>query len=82
MPRWQSVLAIVAMFFVAGALWPWAPFNRLVCAGIAFAVILIVLASRLQRHATTLTGSRASIKEIESRIDRIRSEREKRFHRR
>ena len=41
MPRWQSVLAILAMFFVAGALWPWAPFNRLVCAGISFVLILI-----------------------------------------
>lgn len=81
MPRWQSFLAIVAIFFVAGALWPWSPLNRLVCSAIAVALIIVVLISRLQQHAATLTGSRSSIKDMESRIDRIRSEREKRFRR-
>lgn len=82
MPRWQSLMAILAIFFVAGALWPWSPLNRLVCAGIAVALIIVVLASRLQQHAAALTGSRASIKDMESRIDRIRNDRERRFTRR
>jgi Ca2+/H+ antiporter len=81
-PRWQSFLAIVAIFFVAGALWPWSPLNRLVCAGLAVAFILVVLASRLQQHAANLTSSRSTIKDMESRIDRIREEREKRLRRR
>lgn len=82
MPRWQSFLAILAIFFVAGALWPWSPFNRLLSAALAFALILIVLVSRLQQHATTLTSSRSSIKDMESRIDRIRSQRDARYRRR
>jgi Ca2+/H+ antiporter len=81
MPRWQSLLAIVAIFFVAGALWPWSPLNRLVCAGIAVVLILLVLASRLQQHAAMLSGSRSTIKDMEARIDRIRTERERRFRR-
>jgi Ca2+/H+ antiporter len=81
MPRWQSLLAIVAIFFVAGALWPWSPLNRLVCAGIALVLILLVLASRLQQHASMLSGSRSTIKDMEARIDRIRGERERRFRR-
>lgn len=82
MPRWQSLLAIVAIFFVAGALWPWSPLNRLVCAGIAVALIIVVLVSRLQEHAAMLSGSRSTIKDMEARIDRIRTEREQRFRRR
>ena len=82
MPRWQNLLAIVAIFFVAGALWPWSPLNRLVCAAIAVALILVVLVSRLQQHAAMLSGSRSTIKDMEARIDRIRNEREQRFRRR
>ena len=82
MPRWQSVLAILALFFVAGAVWPWGLFNRIVCAAIAFSLILIVLASRLQQHVAGITGSRATLRDMESRIDKIRAEREQRFRRR
>ncbi len=82
MPRWQSLLAILAILLVAGALWPWSPLDRLLCAGTAVVLIVVVLASRLQQHAATLTGSRASIKDMESRIERIRGEREARFRRR
>lgn len=82
MTRWQSFLAILAIFLVAGALWPWLGFYRLVCAALAFALVLVVLVSRLQQHAAELTGSRASIKDLESRIERIRTQREARFRRR
>ena len=82
MPRWHNVLAIVAIFFVAGAVWPWSTLNRYVCAAIAFALIFVVLVSRLQRHATSITGSRSSIEDMNARIDRIRADREKRFTRR
>lgn len=81
MPRWQSLFATVAIFFVAAALWPWSPLNRLVCAGIAVGLIIVVLVSRLQQHAAALTNSRSSIKDMESRIERIRSDREGRFRR-
>jgi hypothetical protein len=82
MPRWHNFVAIVAIFFVAGAVWPWSPLNRILCAIIAFALILVVLVARLQRHASFLSGSRSTIKDTESRIDRIRADREKRFGRR
>ncbi|MGH7660443.1 MAG: hypothetical protein ACRENA_05955 [Vulcanimicrobiaceae bacterium] len=81
MPRWQSLAAIVAIFFVAASLWPWSPLNRVVCAAIAVLLIIVVLASRLQQHAALLSGSRSTIKDMESRIDRIRGDREKRFRR-
>lgn len=81
MPRWHNFVAIVAIFFVAGAVYPWSPLNRVICAGTAFALILVVLVSRLQRHASSITGSRATIKDMESRIERIRSDRDKRFSR-
>jgi Ca2+/H+ antiporter len=81
MKRWQNAAAIVAMFFAAGAVWPWAPLNRVVCAVLAFMLILVVLASRLQQHASSVTQSRASIKDMESRIQRIRAERDRRFQR-
>jgi hypothetical protein len=82
MPRWQNLLAIIAIFLVAGAVWPWAALGRLICAALAFALIAIVLVSRLQQHAAGFTGSRATIRDMETRIDRIRSEREQRFRRR
>jgi hypothetical protein len=83
MRRWQNVLAIVAILFVAAALYPWNAYNRIVCAAVAFALILVLLVSRLQQHMQMLTGgSRASINEMQSRIDRIRAERERRYGRR
>jgi hypothetical protein len=36
----------------------------------------------LQRHASAITGSRSTLVDMESRIDRIRADREKRFTRR
>ena len=82
MPRWHNFVVIVAIFFVAGALWPWSAVNRGACAAIAFVLILRVLLSRLQLHASSITGSRASLNDMQSRIDRIREDRDKRFSRR
>ena len=82
MPRWHNVLAIVAIFFVAGAVWPWSTLNRYVCAAIAFALIFVVLVSRLQRHASSITGSRSTLEDMQSRIERIRADRDKRFSKR
>jgi cell division protein FtsB len=82
MSRWQNFLAIVAIFFAAGALWPWSGRNRVVCAAVAFAIIIGLLVRRLQEHAASVTSSRATIKDTESRIERIRAERDKRFSRR
>ena len=82
MLRWQNFLAIIATFFAAGALWPWSGLNRIVCAAVAFAIIIVLLVSRLQQHAASLTGTRATIKDMESRIERIRAERENRLSRR
>ena len=82
MPRWHNFVAIVALLFVAGALWPWAVTNRIVCATIAFALIIFVLSSRLRLHALNLTRSRPTIADAQARIDRIRADREKRFTRR
>ena len=82
MPRWHNFVAVIAIFFVAGAVWPWSTLNRGVCAAIAFGLIFLVLVSRLQKHASSITGSRSTIEDAESRIDRIRADREKRFSRR
>ncbi|HTX03363.1 MAG TPA: hypothetical protein VMD07_06765 [Candidatus Acidoferrales bacterium] len=82
MPRWQSALAILAILCVAGTFWPWAALYRIACAAAAFALIIAVLVSRLQQHAAAMTSSRATIKQLESRIDDIRSQREQRYRRR
>ena len=82
MPRWHNFVAIIAIFFVAAAVWPWSPLNRILCAAVAFMLIILVLFSRLQRHASSIIGSRSTQKDMESRIDRIRADRDKRFSRR
>lgn len=83
MPRWQNLVAIVAIFFAAGALAPWSTLNRYLCAIVAFALILALLILRLRVHTTPRKrGTRASIEDMQSRIDRIRADREDRFGRR
>jgi hypothetical protein len=82
MSRWQNFMAIVAIFFAAGALWPGSGQRRIVCAAVAFAIVIALLVRRLQQHAASITNSRATIKDMESRIDRIRAERDKRLSRR
>jgi|GEM_PF-3322016 uncharacterized membrane protein len=83
MPRWYDRYAVIAILFAAGAILPfWPATGRIICALLAFAIIIIVLIVRLQRHASSLTGKRSTLADMESRIDRIRADREKRFSRR
>ena len=82
MMRWQNFVAILAIFFAAGAIWPWSPLNRIVCVAIAFALILVLLVTRMQQHASSFTSKRASTQDMQSRIDRIREERDRRYGRR
>lgn len=83
MPRWYDRYAVVAILFAALAILPFWPVQaRIICALLAFAIIIIVLIVRLQRHASSITGSRSTIADTESRIERIRADREKRFSRR
>lgn len=83
MPKWYDRYGVIAILFAAGAILPfWPAQGRIICALLAFAIIIVVLVIRLQRHASTITGSRSTIVDMESRIDRIRAERDKRFNRR
>jgi uncharacterized membrane protein len=83
MPKWYDRYAVIAILFAAGAILPfWPAPGRIICALLAFAIVIIVLIIRLQRHASMITGSRSTIVDMESRIDRIRAERDKRFRRR
>jgi hypothetical protein len=82
-PKWYDRYAVVAILFAALAILPlWPMQARIICALLAFAIIIIVLIVRLQRHASSITGSRSTLVDMESRIDRIRADREKRFTRR
>jgi hypothetical protein len=83
MPKWYDRYAVFALLFAAMAILPFFPATyRIICALLAFAIIIIVLIVRLQRHASMITGSRSTILDMESRIDRIRAERDKRYNRR
>ncbi len=83
MPKWYDRYAVIAILFAALAILPfWPAPARIICALLAFAIVIIVLIVRLQRHASMITGSRSTIVDMQSRIDRIREEREKRFNRR
>ena len=83
MPKWYDRYAVVAILFAAGAILPFFPATgRIICALLAFAIIIVVLIVRLRRHASMITGSRSTIADMESRIDRIRNERDRRFNRR
>jgi len=83
MPKWYDRYSVVAILFAAGAVLPfWSAPVRIICALLAFAIIIVVLVVRLQRHASMITGSRSTLADMETRIDRIRADREKRFSRR
>jgi hypothetical protein len=76
----QNALAIVATFFVAGALLPWSARLRLTCAFAAIALIFVLLVLRLRSHlgAQQRRTSAASW----NRIERIRADRDQRLGRR
>jgi membrane protein implicated in regulation of membrane protease activity len=78
MRPWQNALAIIAGFFVAGALLPWS--LRLACALAAIGIVLLLLVFRLRAHATLRQKERVG--DIEEKIARIRGSREQRLGRR
>lgn len=81
MRGWQTAITVVAIFFAAAALWPWSPLSRIVCSIAAFLLITIVLTMRLRAHASTRGPSRSTVEDMQSRIERIRADRERRFGR-
>ena len=78
MRPWQNALAIVAGFFVAGALLPWS--LRLACALAAIGIVLLLLVFRLRTHATLRQKERVG--DLEAKIARIRDLRKQRMGRR
>ncbi len=76
----QNLLAIGALFLVAGALLPWGATPRIVCSGAAIAIAIGLCISRLQMHAGDAQSRTAS--DTQARIDRIRAERAARMDRR
>lgn len=44
--KWETWLAILALFLVSGGLLPWGPLERIVCAALAFTIILVLLGVR------------------------------------
>jgi uncharacterized membrane protein len=71
----QNAVALAATMLAAGALLPLEPRARIVLAGLAFAVILILLAVRLRAHAARRDRDRIS--GVYDRIERIRAQRGK-----
>lgn len=77
MRPWQNAFAIVATFIAAGVLLPWDLRLRIVCALLAFTLIVVLFVSRMRQHAKHI--HRESIESSQERIDRIRAARSKRF---
>ena len=73
MRPWQNAIALAATVLACGALLPLAPHLRIACAGLAFAVIVALLAARLRMHAARRSDARTS--SVYDRIERIRAER-------
>ncbi|MEA2688351.1 MAG: hypothetical protein QOJ39_2591 [Candidatus Eremiobacteraeota bacterium] len=72
----QNAVALAATLLAAGALLPLEPRVRLLCAGLAFAVILVLLVVRLRAHSARRDDDRVT--GVYDRIARIREERSKR----
>ena len=79
MRPWQNAIALAATVLACGALLPLAPYLRIGCAALAFAIIVALLVGRLRVHAARRTGARTS--EVYDRIERIRAERGERRRR-
>jgi len=79
MRPWQNAIALAATVLACGALLPLAPHLRIACAGLAFAIIIALLAARLRLHAVRRTDARSS--GLYDRIERIRAERGERRRR-
>ena len=79
MRPWQNAIALAATVLACGALLPLAPYLRIACAGLAFAIIIALLTARLRMHAARRSGARAT--GVYDRIERIRTERGERRRR-
>jgi hypothetical protein len=79
MRPWQNAIALGATVLACGALLPLAPYVRIGCAVLAFAIIVALLVGRLRMHATRRTDARSA--GIYDRIERIRAERGERRRR-
>ena len=75
---WQNALAIIAAFFVAGALLPWE--GQVACAVAAIGIVLLLGVIRMGSHTTKL--KKAHTASVYDRIAHLRAERSKRFTRR
>ena len=71
----QNVVALAATMLAAGTLLPVPVQTRVVLAGLAFAVILMLLAVRLRAHAADRRADR--VDDVYARIARIRAQRDK-----
>jgi hypothetical protein len=78
MRPWQNALAIVAAFFVAGALLPWS--LRLACALAAIGIVMLLFVIRIRSHVAT--QEREHTAGVYAKIERIRATREERIGRR
>jgi membrane protein implicated in regulation of membrane protease activity len=79
MRPWQNAIALAATVLACGALLPLAPHLRIACAGVAFAIIVGLLAARLRLHAVRRTDARSS--GVYDRIERMRAQRGERRRR-
>ena len=79
MRPWQNAIALAATVLACGALLPLAPYVRIACAALAFAVIIALLVARLRMHAARRSDARTS--GVYDRIERIRAERGERRRR-
>ncbi|GAC1419127.1 MAG: hypothetical protein NVSMB5_10810 [Candidatus Velthaea sp.] len=80
MRPWQNALAIIATFFVAGALLPWSAQARLFCAFVAGAMIAVLLVLRMRSHAASISSRSGAL--TDAKIAQIRGERSRRMTRR
>ena len=78
MRPWQNALAIVAGFFVAGALLPWS--LRLACALAAIGIVALLFVIRIRSHV--VTEEREHTAGVYDKIARMRATRDARAGRR
>jgi hypothetical protein len=78
MRPWQNALAIVAAFFVAGALLPWS--LRLACALAAIGIVMLLFVMRIRSHVAT--QEREHTAGVYEKIERMRATRDVRAGRR
>jgi hypothetical protein len=71
----QNAVALAATMLAAGTLLPLAAHVRFVLAGLAFVIILLLLAVRLRAHAAD--RNRERVGGVYERIERIRAQRGK-----